>query len=38
LQGSHLQKFVSKANLQPNLKSQPKMPIVNVIVHVSHCS
>jgi hypothetical protein len=33
LQGSNLQKFVSKANLQPNLKSQPKMSNNFLTVH-----
>jgi hypothetical protein len=33
LQGSNLQKFVSKANLQPNLKSQQKMSNNFLTVH-----
>jgi hypothetical protein len=34
LQELNLQKFVSKANLQPNFKAQPKMPNNFLTVHV----
>jgi hypothetical protein len=33
LQGSNLQKFISKANLQPNFKAQPKMSNNFLTVH-----